>query len=138
MIRSAGALFFSISTRRYLFLLRDNHRHKDTWCFPGGKVHKKETEFEGALREIQEELGMTVPYSKVIPIEKFTSDDKKFEYHTYVFIIQNEFIPILNSEHSGYCWTSLDGWPRPLLPALFNSLNEDTVKNKLKVIEDQF
>lgn len=138
MIISAGALFFSTSTRRYLFLLRDNHKYKNTWCFPGGKVHKKETEFEGALREVREELGLTVPYDKVIPIEKFTSDDQKFEYHTYVFIIQNEFIPVLNNEHSGYCWTSLDGWPKPLHPAVHGSLKEDVIKDKLRIIEESF
>lgn len=138
MIKSAGALFFSTSTRRYLFLLRDNHKFKNTWCFPGGKVHKKETEFEGVLREVHEELGLTVPYDKVVPIEKFTSDDQKFEYHTYVFIIKNEFIPVLNNEHRGYCWTSLDGWPRPMHPGVFSTLNEEIIKDKLKTIEDQY
>jgi len=137
-IKSAGALFFCTNTRRYLFLLRDNHRHANTWCFPGGKVHKNETEFEGVMREIEEELGMTVPYKKVLPIEKFTSADKKFEYQTFVFIIMNEFIPILNNEHSGYCWTKLNGWPKPLHPALFSSLNEQTIKDKLITIEDTF
>jgi len=138
MIKSAGALFFCISTRRYLFLLRDNHRHSNTWCFPGGKIRKNESEFDGTLREINEELGLTIPYIKVIPIEKFTSEDKQFEYHTFVFLIKNEFIPILNKEHRGYCWTSIDGWPKPLHPALFNTLNENIIKEKLNFIEENF
>lgn len=138
IIQSAGALFFTETTRRYLFLLRDNHKYSGTWCFPGGKVHKNETAFEGALREIQEELGLQIPYTKVIPIEKFTSADKHFEYHTYVFVVQNEFIPKLNSEHSGYCWTSLDGWPKPLHPGVFGTLKESVIKEKLRIIEQEF
>ena len=138
MLQSSGALFFCTSTRRYLFLLRDNHKYANTWCFPGGKVKKNETAFEGALREVEEELGLVVPYTKVIPLEKFTSNDEKFEYHTFVFIIRNEFNPILNDEHRGYCWTSLDGWPKPLHPALFNTLKEDVIKEKLTIIEKSF
>lgn len=152
MLKSAGALFYCVGTKRYLFLLRNSHKHKNTWCFPGGKIHKNETEFEGALREIREEIGITavpeysfetlmsrtIPYQKVIPIEKFTSDNQKFEYHSYVFVIRNEFMPLLNNEHHGYCWTSLNCWPKPLHPALYGSLTEDSIKKKLKIIEQSF
>jgi len=138
MIKSSGALFFCTTTRRYLFLLRDNHKYANTWCFPGGKTEHGETAFEGALREINEELGLQVPYTKAIPIEKFTSDDKRFEYHTFVFLVKNEFIPVLNREHSGYCWTKLDGWPKPLHPGVFGTLKEATIKEKLTVIESTF
>lgn len=152
MIKSAGALFYCSSTKRYLFLLRDNHKYANTWCFPGGKVKKGETEFEGALRELREELGINVdargsfstllgrsiPYISVVPIETFISNDGKFVYQTYVFVVENEFIPILNHEHKGYCWTSLNGWPKPLHPGVFSTLNEKSIKKKLKSIEASF
>jgi len=153
MIKSAGALFYCSSTKRYLFLLRDNHpRYENTWCFPGGKMKKGESEFDGALRELREELGINVdakgsfstllgrsiPYIKTIPIEKFTSEDGKFEYHTYVFVVENEFMPILNHEYKGYCWTKLRGWPKPLHPGVFSTLNEKSIRKKLLSIEQEF
>lgn len=138
MITASGALFFCTTTRRYLFLLRDNHRHKNTWCWPGGKLEAGETPIQGARREIREEMGVEPHYQKAIPLEVFTSADGNFVYHTWVFVVGAEFIPNLNHEHRGYCWTSLDGWPRPLHPGLFNTLSEDSIKEKLKVIESTF
>lgn len=138
MITSAGALFFCTITRRYLFLLRDNHKYANTWCFPGGKINKGETTLDGLMREIYEELGIFVPYDKIIPLEKFTSDDNKFEYHTYVITTPTEFLPRLNYEHKGFCWTSLDGWPMPVHPGVFNTLNEQVIKEKLKGIESTY
>ena len=35
---ASGVLFYAISTRRFLFLLRNNTRTKDTWGMPGRKT----------------------------------------------------------------------------------------------------
>ena len=51
---------------------------------------------------------------KVYPLHTFVSDDKKFTYNTFCITVFEEFIPQCNHESSGYCWTDLDCWPKPL------------------------
>ena len=50
---------------------------------------------------------------KTIPLETFISNDNKFLFHTYLCVVEDEFIPNLNSEHNGYAWTSFNNWPKP-------------------------
>ena len=108
----SGALFYSTSTKRFLFLQRTDKKTAGAWGLVGGKSKYSESAFEGLKREIQEEVGNTPKFKKVIPLEMFTSNDQKFFFHTYVIAIDNEFIPVLNEEHSGYCWTAFECWPK--------------------------
>lgn len=133
-IKAAGALFYSASSHRYLFLLRSADRHADTWGIVGGKLERYESIIDCLTRETKEELGFQPNILKTIPIDLFISPDTRFEYHTFVCVVAEEFIPLLNDEHKGYCWTSLDGLPRPLHPGLFNSMNMDELKQKFKSI----
>lgn len=133
---AAGALFYSIGTKRFLFLLRNNSKTKNTWGLPGGKLNIDESTIIGLNRELLEELGEVPEIIKYIPLETFTSLDNEFRYHSFIFIINNEFIPILNSEHDGYCWTTLEKFPKPLHPGLFNTINISVIKEKIKMIEE--
>lgn len=135
LVRAAGALFYSATTSRYLFLLRSSEKYPETWGIVGGKVEKDESIIECLRRETTEELGSTPPIMKTIPIDLFISPDTRFEYHTFVCVVENEFIPVLNNEHKGYCWTALDGLPKPLHPGLFNAMSLDELKAKFKSIE---
>ena len=69
-----GALIYSRSTHRYLFLLRNQKRHAGSWGLVGGGVEPGESPTAALQREIQEEIG-SITYEKVIPLEKFTSDN---------------------------------------------------------------
>lgn len=133
-IKAAGALLYSASTDRYLFLLRSADRYADTWGIVGGKVESGESVIDCLSREMREELGTKPLIRKIIPVDLFISPDTRFEYHTFVCVIENEFIPQLNKEHKGYCWTTLDGLPKPLHPGLFNSMNMDELKQKFASI----
>ena len=53
--QSAGIFFYSKSTRRSLYLLR-NESKNPTWSIPGGKIEKNETLLAGLKRECQEEI----------------------------------------------------------------------------------
>ena len=75
-------------------------------------------------------------FKKVIPLELFTSNDQKFYFHTYLIAVENEFIPKLNAEHSGYCWTAFECWPKNLHGGLKNTLNNKAIKGKLQTILD--
>ena len=84
-------------------------------------------------REIEEELG-EVTILKTIPIETFTSKDQKFKYYTYFCVVDCEFIPKLNGEHSGYAWAGLGDWPQPLHQGVRKTLNDKIIQQKLETI----
>jgi 8-oxo-dGTP pyrophosphatase MutT (NUDIX family) len=130
-----GALIFCKSTKRYLFLLRNGARHDGSWGLVGGKIEPGETVVEGLTREIAEELGGKIVDAKLIPIEKFTSDSKNFEYHTYQITVDEEFVPVLNSEHRGYCWVHLADHPKPLHPGVWRTFKFQSVIDKIKTLE---
>ena len=132
----SGALFYSTSTKRFLFLQRTSEKTKGMWGLVGGRMKYTESAFEGLKREIQEEVGNTQKFKKVIPLEMFTSNDQKFFFHTYLIAIDSEFIPKLNTKQSGYCWTSFECWPKILHMGLKNTLNNKSIKGKLQTILD--
>ena len=133
-VTGAGGIFYCRSTKRFLFLLRDDSKYKHKWGFPGGKVEESETIVRGLEREIIEELGIMLDIEKIIPIELFTSEDGHFFYHTFILIVEKEFMPNLNNEHCGYAWVTIEGWPAPLHPGVFSTLKLDSIKDKIKVI----
>jgi len=132
----SGALFYARNTKRFLFLERTKTKTAGQWGLVGGMAEGNETPWKALQREINEEVGKTPPIKKVIPLEMFTSNDSKFFFHTYLAIVDNEFIPTLNSEHSGYAWTNVNCWPKPLHVGLRNTLQNKTIKDKLQTILD--
>jgi 8-oxo-dGTP pyrophosphatase MutT (NUDIX family) len=135
LIESCGALIYARTTQRYLFLLRSTSKYRNSWGLVGGKVEPGETVIQGLHREIQEELGGQIDNAKIRPIEKFTSENGNFCYHTFVIVIDDEFVPDLNHEHDGYCWVPLDKYPKPLHPGVWRTFKFEAVINKIKVIE---
>jgi len=119
---SCGALIYCTKTKRYLFLLREGGKFARTWGFVGGKIEQGESILDGLTREIREELGGEIRGAKVVPIEQYTSDNQKFVYHTFLIKVEEEFVPDLNNEHSGYCWVKLDNYPKPLHPGVFRTI----------------
>jgi 8-oxo-dGTP pyrophosphatase MutT (NUDIX family) len=132
LIEGTGALIYSIRTKRYLFVLRNGARYSGTWGLPGGKIDAGETVAEALAREIEEELGGIIRDSKLYPIERFTSDNQKFTYHTFLIPVDDEFIPDLNREHRGYAWCAIDDYPRPLHPGVWRTISFSEVVDKLR------
>lgn len=130
----SGTLFYALDTKRFLLLYRTNNgNNSNCWGLVGGKNEGCETPWEGLQREIEEEIG-TVEIKKTIPLESFVSSDEHFNFHTYLCVVENEFIPTLNNEHSGYSWCSFNQWPKPLHSGLANTLRSKTNKNKLETV----
>jgi 8-oxo-dGTP pyrophosphatase MutT (NUDIX family) len=127
---SGGVFFYSQNTNRFLYLLRNDPKNIGNWGIPGGKIEEGETLLDGVTRECVEEIGYFPPTAKLIPIQKFINN--KFVYHTFFCKVENEFIPILNDEHSGYSWIDSLQYPKPMHPGLFNTINFDVVQDKLK------
>jgi ADP-ribose pyrophosphatase YjhB (NUDIX family) len=132
-IRCSGAMIYSLATRRFLFLYRKQSKNSNVWGLVGGTNEYEESPGEALYREIDEEIGK-VNILKTIPIETFTSRDKRFKYYTYVCTVENEFIPKLNDEHSGYAWASYNDWPQPLHQGIVKTLKSKVIKNKFETI----
>jgi|TARA_R110000803_G_C11839331_1_gene304372 8-oxo-dGTP pyrophosphatase MutT (NUDIX family) len=130
----SGALFYSLKTKRFLFLHRASGKHNKLWGLVGGTNEGAETPWEGLQREITEEIGELPPITKTMPLETFVSTDSKFSFHTYLCVIKEEFIPELNTEHDGYAWVSFSKWPKPLHHGLRNTLQSKISLNKLETV----
>ena len=63
----SGALFYSTGTKRFLFLQRTDKKTQGMWGLVGGKSKFTESAFEGLKREVEEEVGNTPKFKKVIP-----------------------------------------------------------------------
>jgi 8-oxo-dGTP pyrophosphatase MutT (NUDIX family) len=131
----SGGIFLAKDTRRFLFLLRTQGKTAGTWGLVGGKKEPTDiTAVDALKREITEEVGKTPAIKKIVPLELFTSNDLNFQYNTYVLLVDKEFIPTLNEEHSGYAWCTYDEWPKPLHQGVKNSLNNKSIKAKLEIL----
>jgi 8-oxo-dGTP pyrophosphatase MutT (NUDIX family) len=131
----SGGLFLAKDTGRFLLLMRGQGKTAGTWGLAGGKLEPGDlTPYDALKREISEEVGKTPTIKKVIPLELFTSNDQHFQYNTYVLVIDKEFVPTLNDEHTGYAWCSYEYWPKPLHQGVKNTFNNKTIKTKLELL----
>jgi 8-oxo-dGTP pyrophosphatase MutT (NUDIX family) len=129
MIIASGVFFYCATTKRYLYLLRSDTKN---WSLPGGKLDDGETLMENIIRECEEEMDYFPSDGQLIPIQKFVNHT--FVYHTFFCRVENEFAPRLNEEHCGYAWVGSDQYPKPLHPGLFNTVNFEIVRDKLKLL----
>lgn len=135
LIEGVGTFIYSTSTQRYLFLLRNTKKYAGTWGLAGGGIEAGEQILDSLYRELDEELGYDFSETKVIPLEKFTSDNGHFMYHTFLIPVDEEFVPVLNDEHRGFCWVGLDDHPKPLHPGVWRTINFASVIDKIRTLE---
>jgi len=135
VVNAVGIWFYAQDTQRYLYLLRNDPRHPGTWGLPGGKIDTGETLIQAIERECSEEMGTMPAYIRLAPLEKFTSADGGFVYHTFFCSVTSEFTPVLNDEHVGWAWISAGHWPKPMHPGLWSTVNFDAVREKTSVME---
>jgi len=137
-VNAVGVWFYSVDTRRYLYLMRNDPKHPGTWGLPGGRMESGETIVQTIERECQEELGAMPEYLRLVPLEKFTTIDAGFAYHTFFCSVAREFVPVLNHEHTGWAWINSGTWPKPMHPGLWSTVNFEAVQDKIATIEQQF
>lgn len=129
----SGAIIYARDTKRFLFLHRTKGRSGNLWGLVGGTNELAETPWEGLKREIFEEIG-EITIKKTMPLETFVSNDTKFLFHTYLCVVDKEFLPILNDEHDGYAWVDFGKWPKPLHNGLKNTLTNKINQTKLETV----
>lgn len=134
-VNSVGGLIYSVDTNRYLWLLRGGTRYPGTWGIAGGKIDFSETVVDALIRETLEEIDYDITTCKKIPLETYTSNDEYFCYHTFLVMVEQEFLPKLNYEHRGWAWTELSDVPKPLHPGLFKTIKIDEIVEKIKTVE---
>jgi hypothetical protein len=119
MQQRAGLLFLAKTTGRILLILEDSK-----WTVP--TFTKK-----GPLLESVQDLLIKYSEGKILPIELYLSEDRGFEYGTYVCLVEDEFIA---KSVPTICWASLDHLPRQLHVGLKTTLNNQIIRTKLETI----
>lgn len=132
----SGALIYAKNTRRFLLLQKAEGKHAGTWGLVGGTNIEGESAWQGLQREIAEEIGATPQILKTLPLETFVSNDSVFNFHTYLCVVEDEFVPTLSNEHDGWAWANMDHAPKPLHQGLRSSLGNKTIRSKLQTIFD--
>lgn len=143
--RAAGIMF--MDPQANVLMLRrsmSEPNYGGYFAWPGGGVEDDEDPLDGAVREAYEEIGggglaegeggegggdaaIQASPKELDRVETPTGG----VFHTFVQPVSKQFAPRLNSEHSGYVWTSLDMLPRPLHPAV-----EETLRSQVGVADD--
>jgi len=119
MQQRAGLLFLAKSTERLLLILEDQK-----WTVP--TFPRTSTLLADA-----EELLTSYSRGKILPIELYLSQDRGFEYGTYVCLVEDEF---LTTASSTICWSSLNKMPKNLHNGLKNTLNNNLIRTKIETI----
>jgi hypothetical protein len=68
---------------------------------------------------------------RIVPIELYLSEDRGFEYGTYVCLVEDEF---LTQAAPTICWSQLDNLPKQLHNGLKVTLNNSVIRTKIETI----
>jgi hypothetical protein len=119
MQQRAGLLFLAKTTSRILLILEDSK-----WTVP--TFARKSTLLEDAE-------GLLNSYSKgrIVPIELYLSEDRGFEYGTYVCLVEQEF---LTTAAATIAWSGLDYLPKQLHNGLKATLNNTLIRTKIETV----
>ena len=119
MQQRAGLLFLSKTTKRILLILEDQR-----WTVPT---------FERSAALLTDAATLLKEYSpgRIVPIELYLSEDKGFEYGTYVCIVDCEFLTLAADT---LAWCGLDHLPKQLHNGLKNTLSNSIIRTKIETI----
>jgi hypothetical protein len=115
----AGLLFLAKTTGRIFLILEDNR-----WTVPTFTRL-------GPLLDDAKELLTSYCQGKILPIELYLSEDRGFEYGTYVCLVDQEF---LTQTAATICWSQLDHLPNQLHTGLKVTLNNSVIRTKIETI----
>jgi ADP-ribose pyrophosphatase YjhB (NUDIX family) len=133
-----GTIFVSTKTNRVLLNLRAPHKtHSMCWSLWGGMVEFNEQPRDALLRELSEEMGSVPDIEKIYPFDVYQSKDMHFKYYSFVSVVEDEFVPVLNAESCGYCWIDLGEWPVPMHQGARISFCSLKAIDKIRVILSQ-
>ena len=133
-----GALIISVKTNRVLLNMRAAYKtHSMCWSLWGGMMENNEQPKDALLRELTEEINFIPDIERIYPFDIYQSKDKHFKYFSFVAVVEEEFVPELNKESCGYCWTDLGCWPKPMHQGANISFCNQRAIERLKMILSQ-
>ncbi|MFE3328544.1 NUDIX domain-containing protein [Streptomyces sp. NPDC059176] len=116
---AAGALFFDDAGR----VLMVEPTYKDYWEIPGGYVETGESPLRAAIREVQEELGITPPLGRLLAVD-WAPSEAEGDKVLYLFDggqltpEQLAGITLQPDELRSYAFLALDEVPDRTIPRL--------------------
>ena len=119
MQQRAGLLFLAKTTGRVLLILEDLK-----WTVPTFNRN-------GPLLDDAQDLLSNYSQGRILPIELYLSEDRGFEYGTYVCLVDSEF---LTTSKDTICWATLDYLPKQLHTGLKATLNNQLIRAKIETI----
>jgi hypothetical protein len=119
MQQRAGLLFLSKKTKRILLILDDNK-----WTVP--TFPRKSTLLDDSKVLLQQ-----FSVGKMLPIELYLSEDRGFEYGTYICLVDDEFN---TSSVPTIAWCNLNYLPKQLHTGLKTTLNSSVIKTKIETV----
>jgi hypothetical protein len=119
MQKRAGLLFLSKFTGRILLILEDSK-----WTVP--TFVRSSTLLEDA-----QPLLADFSQGRILPIELYLSEDRGFEYGTYVCLVDQEFLTLAAST---IAWCQLDDLPKQLHTGLKNTLSNQIIRTKIDTV----
>jgi ADP-ribose pyrophosphatase YjhB (NUDIX family) len=119
--RIAGGVVLFAPDGKVLLLKRSNleKNYKEHWSLPGGKGEDGEDAETAVTRECKEETGHSPTQLRLLS-QNETPNGMLF--HTYESPVDQPFAPKLNAEHTTHGWFSPDNLPKPLHPAVAETL----------------
>lgn len=119
MQQRAGLLFLAKTTGRILLIYENN-----SWTVPTFLRKNSVIEDSSALLHDFSD-------GKIVPIELYLSEDRGFEYSTYVCLVDTEFLTLAAGTIS---WCDRDNLPKSLHTGLKTTLNNQTIRVKIETI----
>jgi len=119
MQQRAGLLFLAKTTGRLMLILEDQR-----WTVP--TFARK-----NSLLEDAQELLNYHKHGRIVPVELYLSEDRGFEYGTYVCLVDNEFF---SGPEITQAWCSRNNLPPNLHGGLRLTLNNQIIKTKIETI----
>lgn len=119
MKQRAGLLFLAKPTGRILLILENQK-----WTVPTFPR-------QNSLLEDAEALLTNYARGRILPIELYLSEDRGFEYGTYVCLVDSEF---LTNSSETIAWSTLSHLPKSLHIGLSTTLNNAVIRTKIETI----
>lgn len=93
------------------------------WAFPGGAVEDGETPEEAAVREVAEEVGLTVAAEKALGERVHPKTGRTMTY-TVCSVVEGEPVVLDEEEIAEVAWVKLDEIPAHVPYGLFGPVQE--------------
>lgn len=119
MQQRAGLLFLAKTTGRILLILQN-----EKWTVPT---------FARSASLLEDAAVLLTDYhsGRILPIELYLSEDRGFEYGTYVCLVDDEFLTLAEPT---LAWCNLDHLPKQLHGGLKTTLNNQLIRTKIDTI----